>query len=70
MSADNFLLVTKHEPGMWFEDSPAWVLSEGMMSFPDFQQILWVARSEQQIDRYLAYLDRIGYVIEYGVQYP
>ena len=67
MSADNFLQVTRHEPGVWFEDGPAWTLSEGRMSFPDFQLLLLVSRTERQIEVYLEYLDRIGYIVEYGV---
>ena len=69
MSADNFLQVTKHEPGVWFEDSPAWVLSEGRMSYPDDQAILLVSRTESPVDAYLKHLDRIGYSVEYGVHY-
>ncbi len=68
MSADNYLQVTRHEPGVWFKDSPAWVLSEGRMScYPNHQEVLLVSRTEAQVDAYLNGLDRIDYCTEYGV---
>lgn len=69
MSADNFLCITEHPPGVWYADARAYVLWEGSMSSgrPYRNGLRGVYRTLKGADRAYEELREDGYFAEYGL---